>query len=185
MWRYLGPTLIASVLLNIPKFFELCVVQNSDGSYSNNITDLRRNTTYSVIAIWSRLILTGSLPLFVIIFFNFKTYQDVRERRLRTFRRNNFNPSMNPSCCSELKVRISYICAFFAVQLQSTYNKVPMPCRILNLDFRFGHWRRIWHVTSDVRTKCCKLFQSGIEISFCLEQTIETSREWCFSDKLI
>ena len=107
MWRYLGPTLIASVLLNIPKFFELCVVQNSDGEYSNNITDLRRNTTYSVIAIWSRLILTGSLPLFVIIFFNFKTYQDVRERRLRTFRRNNFNPSMNPSCCSELKVRIS------------------------------------------------------------------------------
>ena len=142
MWRYLGPTLIASVLLNIPKFFELCVVENSDGEYSNNITDLRRNTTYSVIAIWSRLILTGSLPLFVIIFFNFKTYQDVRERRLRTFRRNNFNPSMNPSCCSELKVRISYTCAFFAVQLQSTYNKVPMSCGILNLDFRFGHcWR--------------------------------------------
>ena len=101
MWRYLGPTLIASVLLNIPKFFELYVVQNSDGTYTNNITDLRRNTTYSVIAIWSRLILTGSLPLLVIIFFNFKTYQDVRERRLRTFRRNNFNPGS----CSELKVR--------------------------------------------------------------------------------
>ena len=101
MWRYLGPTLIASVLLNIPKFFELYVVQNSDGTYTNNITDLRRNTTYSVIAIWSRLILTGSLPLLVIIFFNFKTYQDVRERRLRTFRRNNFNPGS----CTELKVR--------------------------------------------------------------------------------
>ena len=101
MWRYLGPTLIASVLLNIPKFFELCVVQNSDGTYTNDITDLRRNTTYSVIAIWSRLILTGSLPLLVIIFFNIKTYQDVRERRLRTFRRNNFNPGS----CSELKVR--------------------------------------------------------------------------------
>ena len=110
MWRYLGPTLIASVLLNIPKFFELYVVQNSDGTYTNNITDLRRNTTYSVIAIWSRLILTGSLPLLVIIFFNFKTYQDVRERRLRTFRRNNFNPGS----CTELKVR----CQNFRNQLQ-------------------------------------------------------------------
>ena len=89
MWRYLGPVLVVSVLINITKFFELCVVTTEEGKYNFSVTDLRRNITYSTITNWTRLIFMGALPLVIIVYFNMKVYQDVRERSAKNFKKRN------------------------------------------------------------------------------------------------
>ena len=89
MWRYLGPVLLVAVLINVTKFFELCVVTTKEGKYDFSVTDLRRNITYSTITNWTRLIFMGALPLVIIVYFNIKVYQDVRERSAKNFKKRN------------------------------------------------------------------------------------------------
>ena len=104
MWRYLGPSLLLAVIMNISKFFELTIIQHEDGTYGYDLTPLRRNTTYSAVTNWMRLIFMGAVPLVIIIFFNFKVYQDVRERSLRNFKRKS---TKFPK--SSAKVKVSYV----------------------------------------------------------------------------
>ena len=102
MWRYLGPSLLLAVIMNISKFFELTIIQHEDGTYGYDLTPLRRNTTYSAVTNWMRLIFMGAVPLVIIIFFNFKVYQDVRERSLRNFKRKS---TKFPKSSAKIKVR--------------------------------------------------------------------------------
>ena len=104
MWRYLGPSILLAVIMNISKFFELTIIQHEDGTYGYDLTPLRRNTTYSAVTNWMRLIFMGAVPLVIIIFFNFKVYQDVRERSLRNFKRKS---TKFPK--SSAKVKVSYV----------------------------------------------------------------------------
>ena len=104
MWRYLGPSLLLAVLMNISKFFELTIITHEDGSYGYDLTPLRRDTTYSAVTNWLRLIFMGAVPLVIIIFFNFKVYQDVRERSLRNFKRKS---TKFPK--SSDKIKVSYV----------------------------------------------------------------------------
>jgi hypothetical protein len=85
MWRYLGPVIGFASLINVSKFFEAYVTTREDGSFTIEVTPLRRNTTYSAITNWIRLIFLSSLPILVILFFNLKVYRDVRERSQRAF----------------------------------------------------------------------------------------------------
>ena len=111
MWRYLGPVLLFSILFNVSKFFELKVTTTKEGiqthiclylafiihllmlwiiysgTYGYDFTPLRTNPTYSAVTNWLRLIFLGALPLSIIIYFNVKVYQDVKERSSRNAKR--------------------------------------------------------------------------------------------------
>lgn len=89
MWRYLVPVLSFSIIINLSKFFELYVAQDEEGDYTFGISTMRRNQIYSAITNWMRLIFMSALPLFVIIYFNFQVYKDVKERSQRSFDRRN------------------------------------------------------------------------------------------------
>ena len=57
------------------------------GTYGYDFTPLRTNPTYSAVTNWLRLIFLGALPLSIIIYFNVKVYQDVKERSSRNAKR--------------------------------------------------------------------------------------------------
>ena len=55
MWfRYLGPVLLLSLMINLSKFFEIVVVKSEEGNYTYEVTPLRTNRTYSVGTMWIR-----------------------------------------------------------------------------------------------------------------------------------
>ena len=83
MWRYVLPVLAASLLLNIPTFFEAYVFQAEDGKFSLRISSLRMNPLYSSITKWTRLFVLGLIPFAVIIYFNIKVYCKLRERTVK------------------------------------------------------------------------------------------------------
>ena len=83
MWRYVLPVLVASLLLNIPTFFEAYVFQAEDGKFSLRISSLRMNPLYSSITKWTRLFVLGLIPFAVIIYFNIKVYCKLRERTVK------------------------------------------------------------------------------------------------------
>ena len=83
MWRCVGPVLLISVLINIPKFFESYVYYNEDRQmYSLGVSEMRRNPLYSMISQWVRLFLLGLIPFTIILYFNIKTYKKLRKRTL-------------------------------------------------------------------------------------------------------
>ena len=123
MWRYLGPSLLLAVIMNISKFFELTIIQHEDGTYGYDLTPLRRDTTYSAVTNWLRLIFMGAVPLVIIIFFNFKVYQDVRERSLRNFRRKS---TKFPKSSAKIKVRCVLLSCKDSTFLDSLFsNQLP------------------------------------------------------------
>ena len=83
MWRYVLPVLAASLLLNIPTFFEAYVFRAEDGKFSLRISSLRMNPLYSSITKWTRLFVLGLIPFAVIIYFNIKVYCKLRERTVK------------------------------------------------------------------------------------------------------
>ena len=83
MWRYVLPVLVASLLLNIPTFFEAYVFRAEDGKFSLRISSLRMNPLYSSITKWTRLFVLGLIPFAVIIYFNIKVYCKLRERTVK------------------------------------------------------------------------------------------------------
>ena len=91
MWRYVLPVLVASLLLNIPTFFEAYVFRAKDGKFSLRISSLRMNPLYSSITKWTRLFVLGLIPFAIIIYFNIKVYCKLRERTVK--RGNTVNGS--------------------------------------------------------------------------------------------
>ena len=101
--KYVGPTMILSLLFNIPKLFEAKVayVQAEKASQDGNgtlnpdletspeylvrleVAALRTHPIYSAYNNWSRLIVLGIMPFTLLVFFNTKIYEDIRERRKR------------------------------------------------------------------------------------------------------
>ena len=86
--KYILVIFIASILLNLSKFFEAYVTLY-ENHYVIRLAWLRRDLTYSQISIWTRLLMTGLLPLGVIIFLYFKVYQRLQERKKLDFMRPN------------------------------------------------------------------------------------------------
>ena len=83
MWRCVGPVLLISVLINIPKFFESYVYYNEDRQmYALGVSEMRRNPLYSMISQWVRLFLLGLIPFTIILYFNIKIYKKLRKRTL-------------------------------------------------------------------------------------------------------
>ena len=80
MWRYVLPVLIFSLLLNITKFFEAYVIRAEDGKFSLRISDMRKNSLYSAITKWTRLLVLGLIPFAIIIYFNIRVYSKLRQR---------------------------------------------------------------------------------------------------------
>ena len=50
------------------------------------VAALRTHPIYSAYNNWSRLIVLGILPFLLLVFFNTKIYEDIRERRKRRLR---------------------------------------------------------------------------------------------------
>lgn len=115
--KYVGPVVIVSILINIPKFLESevnvdhivddthpSVIKFDNGSYTFNnsynleelrdsiytvthtigVTTLRRDPYYIMYYNnWTRLILVCILPTILLMYFNYKIYQDVKHRNRR------------------------------------------------------------------------------------------------------
>ena len=55
-------------------------MEKSDGSVVSEIdvTELRKNPTYAIYYnCWARIIITGLIPIVLLIYFNYKVYKDV------------------------------------------------------------------------------------------------------------
>ena len=86
--KYILAIFVASLLQNFSKFFEAYVTLY-ENHYVIGLSWLRRNLTYSQISIWSRFLLTGILPLWVITYLYVKVYKRLRERKKLDFTRPN------------------------------------------------------------------------------------------------
>ena len=84
MWRYLAPVLIFSLIINLPKFFEVYVIQDENGEFVLTLSELRTNNLYISITKWSRLFLLGLIPFWIIIFFNAKIFLKIKNRKLNS-----------------------------------------------------------------------------------------------------
>ncbi|XP_040572688.2 G-protein coupled receptor daf-37 [Lepeophtheirus salmonis] len=88
--KYVIPVIFLSILFNSSSFFEITVSQrNATSKPHMSVTPLRKNVFYINYNYWSRLILHGVLPLFMLFYFNFKIFYDIRERRRRRQMRLN------------------------------------------------------------------------------------------------
>ena len=81
--KFTVPACIASIIFNLPKFFEsrVVLIEKSDGSMVSEIdvTELRKNPTYAIYYnCWARIIVTGLIPIVLLIYFNYKVYKDVK-----------------------------------------------------------------------------------------------------------
>lgn len=88
--KYLLPVVIASVLFNVPKFFEATFVYVTYEELGVNvtrvqlnITELRIHPSYSIYVNWSQSLVLGFIPAALLVYFNTKIYLDVRERERR------------------------------------------------------------------------------------------------------
>ena len=95
--KYVGPCLALSVFFNIPKFFEAKVEYmpqnrtNPELDFQEfraelHVAALRTHPIYSAYNNWSRLIVLGIIPFTLLVFFNTRIYEDIRERRKRRLR---------------------------------------------------------------------------------------------------
>ena len=112
--KYVIPIVALSILINVPKFFEAKVsykrqfdsYEGSQGVNDDQIlksiedtgdgndqilvpyihaTGIRKNEHYSIYYnSWGRLIFLGIFPTFLLIFFNFKIYKEIKGRQTRT-----------------------------------------------------------------------------------------------------
>ena len=86
--KYVLAIFVASFLQNFSKFFEAYVTLY-ENHYVIRLSWLRRHLTYSQITIWTRVLLIGISPLWVITFLYVKLYKRLRERRKLIFTRQN------------------------------------------------------------------------------------------------
>ena len=84
---YITPVIIIALVLNIPKFFESeTVYRNIKGSNKTattiGVTALRLHPNYiTYYGMWTRLLVTGVLPLFLLAFLNSKIYLAIRKSK--------------------------------------------------------------------------------------------------------
>ena len=81
------------------------------GTYGYDFTPLRTNPTYSAVTNWLRLIFLGALPLSIIIYFNVKVYQDVKERSSRNAKRK----------CEKITRNVKVSAYIFFLEIPFTY----------------------------------------------------------------
>ena len=95
-------------MINISKFFEVYVSPPTEEivNYQLKISPLRKNATYSTITNWMRLIFMSALPLLIIVFFNFKVYNDVKERSQRSYERKSLKV-VNNSTTKVKQIKVS------------------------------------------------------------------------------
>ena len=112
MWRCVGPVLLISLLINIPKFFESYVYYNENRQiYSLRVSEMRRNPLYSMISQWVRLFLLGLIPFTIILYFNIKIYKKLRKRTLlrnstlSAGKRGKFISDNGKVCLANFKVK--------------------------------------------------------------------------------
>ena len=92
---YIIPSMILSILLNIPKFLEAkhdTVVYQDDNNVTHetviyNVTSLRVNPDYMYYYIhWTRLLCTGVIPFSYLSYMNMMIYTRMRKNNLSSVR---------------------------------------------------------------------------------------------------
>ena len=96
--KYVGPVFALALLFNVVKFLEAdvewtpVVVGNDSSSPmvyyepSLAVAEMRTHPVYTAYNNWSRLLVLGIVPFFLLVFFNTKIYNDIVERRRRRLR---------------------------------------------------------------------------------------------------
>ena len=107
MWRYLLPVLIFSLLLNVTKFFEAYVIRAEDGKFSLRISDMRKNPLYSAITKWTRLLVLGLIPFAIIIYYNIRVYNKLRQRMEERNKRLRSVKARPAKCMNDRDVEVS------------------------------------------------------------------------------
>ena len=109
LFKYVAGVAIFSVIINLPKFFEFEIqVQNGDAPSSSKEnstrssdivpTALRLDPDYIVYYIsWTRLALTGLLPILLLIIFNYGVHKEVKNRNQRLTTMTAMNSSETAS----------------------------------------------------------------------------------------
>ncbi|CAB4067940.1 unnamed protein product [Lepeophtheirus salmonis] len=80
--QYLLPTILGSILVNVPKFFEFKVKEVSVPEYSKSIfpTNLRLSNMYQVYYInWTRAFFTAFIPFILLILLNGKIVNQIKK----------------------------------------------------------------------------------------------------------
>nr|XP_040571530.1 FMRFamide receptor-like isoform X2 [Lepeophtheirus salmonis] len=104
--RYVIPVTLLSLIFNIPKIFEAEVYDEINIAQYNETheqveyykairtTELRKNPDYVIYYNnWVRLMVIGIVPFFLLIYFNYKIYQDVKDRNITRQRRTSTHTS--------------------------------------------------------------------------------------------
>ena len=71
-------------------------MEKSDGSMVSEIdvTELRKNPTYAIYYnCWARIIITGLIPIVLLIYFNYKVYKDVTVSFSKKFVKEKRDPN--------------------------------------------------------------------------------------------
>ncbi|XP_040577698.1 uncharacterized protein [Lepeophtheirus salmonis] len=97
---YVVPVVVLAILFNSAKFFEAKiyyekVIDDGNTTFSYiprvGVAEMRTHPIYIVYHNWGRLIVLGIIPFGLLVFFNYKIFKDIRERRkrrIRIFRRS-------------------------------------------------------------------------------------------------
>ena len=96
--KYVAPVSFLALAFNVVKFFEarlsweaVAAVNATDPSAVDfeprlEVAEVRTHPAYSAYNNWSRLLVLGIFPFFLLVFFNTKIYKDIVERRRRRLR---------------------------------------------------------------------------------------------------
>lgn len=78
-YKYTIPVLLISIGVRVPRFFELQIVHVENGTLDYDTTNLSEDPTYIQFnAYWNELIVTGILPLILLVIMNFRIYMKIR-----------------------------------------------------------------------------------------------------------
>ena len=101
------------------------------GTYGYDFTPLRTNPTYSAVTNWLRLIFLGALPLSIIIYFNVKVYQDVKERSSRNAKRKCEKILRNVKVSAYIFFLKYHLHMYLKVERELSFSRMTIPLKEL------------------------------------------------------
>ena len=82
-YKYVVVVFITSIILKLPRFFQFKLIETVDGETDYWTTSIMEDPVYiRFSSYWDDLIVTGFLPLILIIYFNLKIYLEVNKMKI-------------------------------------------------------------------------------------------------------
>lgn len=80
---FISLVVIASILINVPKFFEFKYIYNN-GTLDYWTSDLNENATYVVFSSYYECAVNGIIPLLALCYLNYKIYNGIKSSTKNT-----------------------------------------------------------------------------------------------------